>query len=83
MLSDESLLPYDRPPLSKKYLLGEQAEDAFQLASAEALETMQVDIQLANPVASVDRSRKLLRTTDGGTVAYGTLVAATGASPAY
>ena len=75
--------PYQRPPLSKSVLAGEEApeptpvlEDDDDLAAFE-----QVDLRLGTHVASVDTGSRRVRTEDGRELGYERLVVATGAAP--
>jgi NTE family protein len=81
LISRDTMLPYHRPPLSKRYLRGETtAEDA--LVESEAFyRDNDVDVQLETTVEALDVAERRLR-LDGGTErAFGQLLIATGASP--
>jgi 3-phenylpropionate/trans-cinnamate dioxygenase ferredoxin reductase component len=75
----EALLPYTRPPLSKRALTTDQS---FRpLADDAALANERLDVVLDNAVVSVDTEAKSVTTADGVTHPYGSLVFATGATP--
>ncbi len=81
LISRDTMLPYHRPPLSKRYLRGETtAEDA--LVESEAFyRDNDVDVQLETTVEALVVAERRLR-LDGGTErAFGQLLIATGASP--
>jgi 3-phenylpropionate/trans-cinnamate dioxygenase ferredoxin reductase subunit len=81
LLSEESCLPYDRPPLSKNFLLGKADEDNIRLLSAEKIAELQIDVRLSSAVTGIDRTARQVRLAGGDVVAYGRLVIATGARP--
>jgi NADPH-dependent 2,4-dienoyl-CoA reductase/sulfur reductase-like enzyme len=78
LLSKESVLPYHRPALSKRYLRG---ETGAPFAEDEAFyRERDVEVLLETAVTAVDVSTRTV-TTDGGEFAYGKLLLATGATP--
>jgi 3-phenylpropionate/trans-cinnamate dioxygenase ferredoxin reductase subunit len=78
MFSSEPDLPYHRPPLSKKF----QGENLNQpLRPAEFFTEQRVTLRLNETVTRIDRQAHEVHTSGGNTVAYGTLVLATGATP--
>jgi 3-phenylpropionate/trans-cinnamate dioxygenase ferredoxin reductase subunit len=81
LLGSEPCLPYQRPPLSKKYLLGEMSFDRLLFRPQAWYEENNVEIRLSTPVEAVDREARTVRLFDGSTIAYETLVFATGATP--
>jgi 3-phenylpropionate/trans-cinnamate dioxygenase ferredoxin reductase component len=78
IVGDESYLPYQRPPLSKKFLAEPARLDSLLLRPASLWQDQAVAIELGTAVATLDlpRSRVVLR--DGRHFDYGTLVLATG-----
>ena len=81
MLSAETVLPYNRPPLSKGFLRGEIEADAVFVEPPATYADLAVEVELGATVASVDTDRRSVTLTDGRHVAYGRLVLATGAFP--
>ena len=81
ILGAEDCLPYQRPPLSKKYLLGEMSFDRLLFRPEAWYGENDVEIRLATPVEDIDRAAKAVRLFDGSTLAYETLAIATGATP--
>jgi 3-phenylpropionate/trans-cinnamate dioxygenase ferredoxin reductase component len=77
----EPVLPYQRPPLSKKYLLGEMDFDRLLYRPEAWYGENDVEILLSTPVEAIDRENRTVRLYDGSDVAYETLVLATGATP--
>ncbi|MGV2049787.1 NAD(P)/FAD-dependent oxidoreductase [Agrobacterium sp. 22-209-1] len=81
IVGSEDAYPYQRPPLSKKYLLGEMSFDRLMFRPEEWYAENNVDIRLSTWVEEIDRSAKSLRMQDGSTLSYDRLVLATGAAP--
>ncbi len=77
----EDVLPYQRPPLSKKYLMGEMSFDRLEFRPAEWFVENDVEIRLSTWVEEIDRAGKSVRMQDGSTLSYDKLVLATGATP--
>lgn len=80
LLGDEPALPYQRPPLSKKYLMGEMELDQLFLRPQRFYDEQGIRVLTEAKVIEIDRagSRLLL---DGGEVAYDQLALTTGAAP--
>lgn len=78
MIGDERHAPYQRPPLSKAFLLGAMAEDRLVLRSAEALAAKQIDLITNAPVTAIDRGARTVTLADGRTLAYRGLGLTTG-----
>lgn len=68
IIGAESHYPYLRPPLSKEYLLGKAAED-------------DVGLRLGARVTGIRPATRTVELDDGNTLAYGSLLLATGATP--
>jgi len=81
IIGSEDAHPYQRPPLSKKYLLGEMSFDRLMFRPVEWYAENNVDIRLSTWVEEIDGAAKSLRMQDGSTLSYDRLVLATGASP--
>ncbi|CVI58701.1 MULTISPECIES: NAD(P)/FAD-dependent oxidoreductase [Agrobacterium] len=81
IIGSEDAYPYQRPPLSKKYLLGEMSFDRLMFRPEEWYAENNVDMRLSTLVEEIDRAAKTLRMQDGGTLSYDRLVLATGAAP--
>ena len=78
LLSKESVLPYHRPALSKRYLRGETGPP---FAEDEAFyRDHDVEVLLETPVTAVDTSARTV-TTDRTNFLYEKLLLATGATP--
>jgi 3-phenylpropionate/trans-cinnamate dioxygenase ferredoxin reductase subunit len=81
LASDEHELPYDRPPLSKAFLLGETDAEAIRLLDAGEAEALGVELLLGRRAVAVDTDAACLTLDDGEVLRYGALVIATGARP--
>ena len=81
LLGTEPDLPYERPPLSKGYLLGNDERDSFIVHPADWYAEQAVDLRTGVTVTRIDRAGSAVSTADGGTVHYDKLLLTTGASP--
>ncbi|MGU7775139.1 NAD(P)/FAD-dependent oxidoreductase [Burkholderia sp. MR1-5-21] len=81
LLSGESCTPYDRPPLSKGVLLGQQTMAESVLATEQTYVNQMIDLRLDAVVTSIDRSEKFVVLADGQRLSYERLLLATGAVP--
>jgi len=80
ILGDEPHLPYQRPPLSKKFLSERREPDVLYLRPEKFWRDQDVAFELGVRVAAVDPARGRVTLTDGHEIGYGTLVFATGTS---
>ena len=78
LIGEEPHLPYQRPPLSKKFLAGEAGIDAVTLRPREFYDKEHVELVLSASVQSIDRAGRKLTLEDGRTFDYDALVLATG-----
>ena len=78
LLGDEPVVPYQRPPLSKKYLAGELELERLYLKPEKYYADHDIELQLDTRVVSIDRSRRLLETKRDETLEYDHLIVATG-----
>lgn len=78
LIGDEPYLPYQRPPLSKKFLAGETTAERLYLKPASFYEDANVELHLDTTITAIDRDEKCLRVADGDSVAYDKLVLALG-----
>ncbi|SFI19606.1 NAD(P)/FAD-dependent oxidoreductase [Albimonas pacifica] len=81
LLGDEGAAPYQRPPLSKKYLLGEMTRDRLLLRPEAFFAERGIEVRAQARVASVDPSAKVATLADGETLPFDKLAFATGARP--
>ena len=80
LIGNESHPPYQRPPLSKKWLLEPGAYSALALRGAEALQRRRITLRLDSEVSAIDRAASQLQLATGERLDYSKLALATGAS---
>ena len=78
IFGNENLPPYQRPPLSKAYLMGEMPLERLQFRAPEQWEKDGVDLHLNEEVAQINRQQKLIQTKTGEEFNYDKLIIATG-----
>ncbi len=74
LIGEEPWPPYQRPPLSKKFLAGELPPERLLFKPAEFYEDPQIDVMLDTRIAAIDRDSNSLLLDDGEPVAYDKLV---------
>ncbi|HMR32496.1 MAG TPA: FAD-dependent oxidoreductase [Geminicoccaceae bacterium] len=74
LLGDEPDLPYQRPPLSKKFLTGEVAADRAYVKPPAFYEQSRIEVALARRVAGIDRAAGRVIDDEGSGWAYDALV---------
>ena len=80
LIGEEPHLPYQRPPLSKGYLLGEMDADRLTLRSAAFYADHDIALRLGTPVTGIDPAARTVTLGDE-TIAYDHLVFTTGSVP--
>lgn len=78
IVSADTSVPYERPPLSKGFLAGKDTEDTIRINSETFYREHGIEIRLRCEVASVDLLRKCLLLKAGGEVTFEKLIIATG-----
>lgn len=78
LIGNEPHAPYDRPPLSKKYLAGDLDDDRLALTTAEKLADLGLDLRLGCSATGLDMADRTLE-VDGVAEPFDGLVIATGA----
>jgi 3-phenylpropionate/trans-cinnamate dioxygenase ferredoxin reductase subunit len=78
MIGDEPYAPYQRPPLSKKFLTERPPAETLYFRAENFWRDQGVTVDFGVAVASIDRAIKQITLSDGRTVDYGTLIMATG-----
>jgi 3-phenylpropionate/trans-cinnamate dioxygenase ferredoxin reductase subunit len=81
LCGEEPHPPYQRPPLSKKWLIEAGAVSALTLRGPAALERLKITMRLDTRVQNIDRKRRELQLADGTRLSYGMLALATGSLP--
>ena len=78
VIGEEKHLPYQRPPLSKDYLVGEVSLNRVYVKTQDFYDQNNVIIRTSNKVQSIDRKEKAVLLVNGETLSYQNLVLATG-----
>lgn len=81
MYGDEIPPPYERPPLSKAYLLGELPYDKLLIRPESFYAEKAINLCTEQRVESIDTEAKTLSLTNGTSTSYDKLLLATGARP--
>ncbi len=80
LLGEEAYPPYQRPPLSKKYLLGELEQERLFIRPADWYAEHGVTTHYNTRVESIDAANKSVQTSSGDSLSYEKLVICTGSS---
>jgi 3-phenylpropionate/trans-cinnamate dioxygenase ferredoxin reductase subunit len=78
MIGDEEFPPYQRPPLSKAYLMGTMERDRLFLKPDAFYRDAECDLILGVAVDRIDRAERIVHVADGREVTYDKLLIATG-----
>ena len=78
LIGDEATPPYQRPPLSKKYLLGSLERERLFIRPVEWYAEHDIETRFKTRVNAINRARKQVTTDDGQTIDYDKLVLCTG-----
>ena len=81
LIGEEQHLPYERPPLSKAYLRGEEPAAQAEVRPGAAYETMDIELIRGHRAVTIDREARIVELDDDRHVRYDALILATGASP--
>ena len=81
LVGDEALAPYERPPLSKAALTGDDAPVPSTIHHEDRLAELGVDFVGGAPAVAIDRVAREVELKGGRRVGYDRLVLATGARP--
>jgi 3-phenylpropionate/trans-cinnamate dioxygenase ferredoxin reductase component len=81
LIGDEDERPYERPPLSKDYLLGKAERETIYVHPESWYADNAVELRLGTPVTAIDRAASQVALADGSQVGYAKLLLATGSSP--
>ena len=78
LVTAEKYPPYQRPPLSKKYLIGEMRSERLLLRPTKWYDDQSVSLYLQNKVSSIDIKSKSLLLASGQSISYSSLALTTG-----
>ena len=81
LVGDERELPYERPPLSKGYLLGKDAREKAFVHEEQWYADHDVELRLGATVTGLHRSSHEIELAGGERIGYDKLLLATGSSP--
>jgi len=81
LLGAENAPPYQRPPLSKKYLLGEMSAERLWLRDPAFYRDQSITLRTGARVAAIDRGARRVLLADGEALPYDRLALTTGARP--
>lgn len=79
IVSADTAIPYERPPLSKGFLAGKDTEESIRINAEDFYDVHGIDVRLGSEVEGVDAKSKVLRLRSGETLGFGKLIVATGA----
>ncbi len=82
LIGEEPAPPYQRPPLSKAYLLGDMEEERLWLRAADFYSDNAIELRLGQPVTALDRATKTI-TLGGESLPYDHLALTTGSAPRH
>lgn len=78
LVGEEPTLPYQRPPLSKKYLLGQLDLERLLIKPKAFYDSNDIELRLGVEVAALEREERSLNLSDGTRIAWDRLLLATG-----
>ena len=81
LIGRESEPPYERPPLSKEYMLGEKEWERLLIRPADFWAGKGIELLLGAEVTTVAASERQVTLGDGRVVGFGELIWATGGDP--
>jgi 3-phenylpropionate/trans-cinnamate dioxygenase ferredoxin reductase subunit len=79
LIGDELELPYQRPPLSKKYLSGEMAADRLLFRHRSFYDEHRVELKLGRRAVRLDAAARVVELADGEKLSYDRLLLCLGA----
>ncbi|WP_395292863.1 NAD(P)/FAD-dependent oxidoreductase [Kitasatospora hibisci] len=81
LIGDEHERPYERPPLSKGYLLGKTPREKIYVHPPQWYAEHDVTLRLGTAVVAVDPAAHTVRLADDGRIEYAKLLLTTGSVP--
>jgi 3-phenylpropionate/trans-cinnamate dioxygenase ferredoxin reductase subunit len=81
LAAEESVRPFERPPLSKDYLQGKAGREKIFVHPPDWYDANHVGLLLGTAVTGIDRGRHEVTLSGGGHVAYDRLLLAAGSEP--
>lgn len=81
LISDEQVVPYHRPPLSKHFFISDTPPPTAFVHPESYYREQEIDLLLGTRATAVDPKSQVVQTDRSGTIHYGKLLLATGARP--
>ncbi|MGO9052884.1 MAG: NAD(P)/FAD-dependent oxidoreductase [Streptosporangiaceae bacterium] len=81
LIGAESERPYERPPLSKDYLIGKSERETIYVHPQQWYAEHDIDLRLGVTVTGIDPAAREVVLADGSQIGYAKLLLATGSSP--
>ncbi|HEX9032978.1 MAG TPA: FAD-dependent oxidoreductase, partial [Streptosporangiaceae bacterium] len=81
LVGDEDEIPYERPPLSKDYLMGKAGREKLYVHPREWYTENAVDLRLGSTVTAIDPAAHEVTLAGGDRLGYAKLLLTTGSSP--
>ena len=81
IIGDEAHIPYQRPPLSKAYLQGEQSADKVYLRAESFYADRNITMKLNTTATAIDTAAKTVALNTDETLSYDHLLISTGSRP--
>jgi 3-phenylpropionate/trans-cinnamate dioxygenase ferredoxin reductase subunit len=81
LIGEEDETPYERPPLSKDYLMGKHGREKLYVQPREWYGEHDVDLRLGTRVTDLDPAAHEIVLSGGQRIGYSRLLLATGSSP--
>lgn len=78
LVGEEPYLPYQRPPLSKKFLAGEMPPERLYFKPPGFYDEPNIEMRLNTRIEAIDPDRHRVITAAGDTIVYDKLILATG-----
>ncbi len=81
IIGEEPYIPYQRPPLSKKFLTGELSIERVYLRPMKFYQDNKIELLLGNRVVALHPQQRRIALADGSERRYDKLLLATGSNP--
>ena len=81
LIGEEPIGPYQRPPLSKAWLTGDETAESVALRPAGFYAAAGISLRLGTRVIAIDRAARTVALSDGDVMSYDILILALGARP--
>jgi NADPH-dependent 2,4-dienoyl-CoA reductase/sulfur reductase-like enzyme len=70
MVTEENVVPYDRPPLSKEVIRAEKSREDITYETPEKLAEQKIDVKFGARVESLDTDSKSVKLANGETISF-------------